>query len=133
VARSTIRRGLKDINSVENQPDKRPNRVRKSEGGRKRITESQPGLINDLELLIEPTTRGDPENPLRWTCKSTTKIARELDHKNHKICQRTVYNLLDKLGYSLQSNKKNKEGSSHPDRNAQFEYISNKTRQFQKK
>lgn len=132
VARSTIRRGLKDINSVENQPDKRPNRVRKSGGGRKRITESQPDLINDLELLIEPTTRGDPENPLRWTCKSTTKIARELDRKNHKICQRTVYNLLDKLGYSLQSNKKNKEGSSHPDRNAQFEYISNKTRQFQK-
>ena len=132
VARSTIQRGLKDIETTKNTPAQDTKRVRKPGGGRKKLTESQPSLEADLDRLIEPATRGDPENPLRWTSKSTTKLMTELNQKNHRISQRSVYNLLKKLGYSLQANKKNKEGSSHPDRNAQFEYISNMTKKIQK-
>ena len=76
-----------------------------------------------LDALVDPVTRGHPESPLRWTCKSTRKLARELQRQNHPVTDRTVASLLKQLGYSLQANRKTKEGSSHPDRNAQFEYI----------
>ena len=79
--------------------------------------------MTDLENLVEPVTRGDPESPLRWSCKSTRKLAEELNNMGHKASHSTVALLLSDLGYSLQGNKKNIEGESHPDRNAQFEYI----------
>nr|CBX27039.1 hypothetical protein N47_A10680 [uncultured Desulfobacterium sp.] len=85
-------------------------------GGRKKLKEKDPSLLQYLDKLLEPATRGDPETPLRWTCKSTTKLAEELTARGHPVSQRTVCDLLDELGYSLQANRKTKEGSSHPDR-----------------
>jgi transposase len=108
-------------------------RVRKPGGGRQRLTKGDPTLLSDLETLVDPVTRGDPESPLRWTCKSTTKLARELVSMGHKVSQRTVYSLLSDLGYSMQSNRKRKEGADHPDRDAQFLYISNRVREFQRR
>src|SRR5580693_5365439 len=84
----------------------------------------------DLEHLIEPLSRGDPESPLRWTCKSVRKLAQELGRQGHRVSHRLVAELLHKLGYSLQANAKTLEGSSHPDRNAQFEHIHRKVRRF---
>jgi len=80
-------------------------------------------LVPDLEKLIEPVTRGDPESPLRWTCKSVRKLSKELQVMGHKTSHRMVSELLHKLGYSLQANRKTDEGGTHPNRNAQFEYI----------
>ncbi|PJB31409.1 MAG: ISAzo13 family transposase, partial [Deltaproteobacteria bacterium CG_4_9_14_3_um_filter_65_9] len=82
-----------------------------------------PTLRSDLEALIEPTSRGDPESPLRWTCKSIRKLAEELTRQGHKTSHRMVAALLHQLGYSLQGNQKTLEGSRHPDRNAQFEHL----------
>jgi hypothetical protein len=87
--------------------------------------------LEDLDKLVDPITRGDPESPLRWTCKSTTKLAKELRAKGHQVSQRTVWTLLDQLGYSMQSNRKTLEGSENPDRDEQFHYIANKVQQFQ--
>ncbi len=87
------------------------------------MTETDPGLLQALDALVDPVTRGHPESPLRWTCKSTRKLAEELQKQKHPVTDRTVAALLKQSGYSLQSNRKTKEGSSHPDRNAQFEYI----------
>jgi hypothetical protein len=86
-----------------------------------------------LEQLVEPLTRGDPESPLRWTCKSTTHLAEELSRMGHRVSPRTVGRLLNGDGYSLQSNRKTKEGESHPDRNAQFEFINLTVKQFQQR
>jgi hypothetical protein len=85
----------------------------------------------DLEGLVEPTTRGDPESPLRWTCKSTTKLAAQLNAHRHRVSQRTVCDLLWGLGYSLQSGRKTREGAQHPDRDAQFQHIAKVVGQFQ--
>src|ERR1035437_6925113 len=106
-------------------------RLRREGGGRKRCSESDPGLTETLEWLIEPLTRGDPCSPLRWTCKSTTNLAEELSQMGHPVSPRTVGRLLNADGYSLQSNRKTKEGESHPDRNAQFEFISATVKRFQ--
>lgn len=127
ISRSTIHLGLKEIENKS--PD---NKIRRTGGGRKKLTESFPKLLNDLELLIDPVTRGDPESSLRWTCKSTRKLAEELEKKGYSITQRTICDMLVELGYSLQSNRKNKEGAQHPDRNKQFEYIYRKIKRFQK-
>ena len=81
--------------------------------------------------MVEPVTRGHPESPLRWTCKSTAKLAEELHRQGHAVSDRTVAKLLYEAGYSLQSNRKTREGSAHPDRNAQFEYINDRVRLFQ--
>ena len=89
-------------------------------------------LIKDLEALVEPTARGDPQSPLRWTCKSTRNLADELKRQGHHVGYRTVAALLHGLDYSLQANRKTREGSSHPDRNAQFEYINRQVRAFQR-
>ena len=86
--------------------------------------------MRDLEHLIEPLSRGDPESALRWTCKSVRKLAQELDRRGHRVSHRLVAELLHELGYSLQANVKTLEGSSHPDRNAQFEHIHRKVRRF---
>jgi len=104
--------------------------VRKPGGGRKRTVDKDPKLLVDLERLIEPTTRGDPESPLRWTCKSLRVLARELNRRGHKTSHRMVAELLHDLDYSLQANRKTIEGTSHPDRNRQFEYISRKAKEY---
>ena len=126
----TIRKGLKEIKSKNSGES---GRLRNSGGGRKKLSDKQEKLLQDLEELVESTTRGDPESPLRWTCKSTYKLAEALRQKGYSICQKTVYNALKSLDYSLQVNKKTKEaGANHPDRNEQFEYINEKVKAFQK-
>jgi hypothetical protein len=127
--RNTITAGIVDLKKQEASDSKR---IRKEGGGRKKISEKDKTLKTDLENLIEPYTRGDPESPLRWSCKSTRKLAEELNEKQHKVSHVTVAELLDEMGYSLQANKKTVEGQVHPDRNAQFEYINKKTEEFQK-
>jgi hypothetical protein len=86
--------------------------------------------VLDLEKLVEPVTRGDPESPLRWTCKSVRRLAEELRRQGHVISYPVVAELLRELGYSLQANRKTSEGAGHPDRNAQFAYINRKVRRF---
>src|SRR5712691_9221183 len=98
-------------------------RIRRPGGGRKRTIDQDPTLVADLEKLIEPTTRGDPESPLRWTCKSVRRLATELTRQGHRTSHRMVAVLLRQRGYSLQGNRKTIEGTRHPDRNAQFEHI----------
>jgi hypothetical protein len=105
-------------------------RVRRPGGGRRPLAETDPGLMAALEALVEPTARGDPESPLRWTCKSIRRLADELTRENHPVGAVTVAKLLRQAGYSLQANRKTREGASHPDRNAQFEYINDSVRRF---
>ena len=100
-----------------------PEKVRRSGGGRKKLVALEPRLATDLEKLLEPAARGDPESPLRWTCKSLRVLSRQLQAMGHEVSYSTVRVLLQQAGYSLQSNRKVKEGGQHPDRNAQFEYI----------
>jgi len=122
---NTISKGIRELESPETLE---PDRVRKRGGGRKRATELDPSLKEDLESLIEPVTRGDPESPLRWTCKSLRKLAAELKEKGHEVSHMLVSDLLHEMGYSLQANRKVREGSDHPDRNEQFEKIDRKVR-----
>ncbi len=110
-----------------------PERQRRPGGGRKHLTETDPTLLLDLEGLVEPLTRGDPESPLRWTCKSTVSLAEELQRHGHRISPRQVGYLLHEQGYSLQAARKTREGGSHPDRNAQFEWINAQTGAFQER
>ena len=100
--------------------------------GRKLLTKTDATLVPDLESLIDPSTRGDPESPLRWTCKSVRKLAAELVVKGHEISGQKVSELLHELGYSLQGTRKTREGSAHPDRNAQFEHINAQAKTFQR-
>ena len=123
VSRSTIERGMHEIDSGSPLD---PDRIRRPGAGRKRATVLDPTLASDLERLVEPVTRGDPESPLRWTCKSVRKLARELNTLGHRVSRNIVAALLLEIGYSLQSNLKTKEGTRHPDRNAQFEHINRK-------
>jgi transposase len=137
LSRTTIYSGMKELTardgvSADSQHESQ-RRVRQPGGGRKQLTQSDSHLLNDLDCLVEPLTRGDPESPLRWTCKSTTKLAKELQHQGHAISQRSVWTLLDQLGYSLQSNRKTLEGSDHPDRDAQFQHIANQVKHFQER
>lgn len=129
---NTIRRGLAEL--VERQANPHvpvEARVRRPGGGRKALTTSDPELVEALEQLVDPATRGDPESPLRWTCKSTTQLADALTRQGHALSPRSVGRLLNEAGYSLQSNRKTLEGSSHPDRNRQFEHISRTAQAFQ--
>lgn len=129
---NTLRRGLQELAEREAHPDRPVSvRIRREGGGRKRQTDQDPGLMAALERLIDPTTRGDPQSPLRWTCKSTPQLARELTAQGHPASASTVWRLLRLAGYSLQSNRKTKEGTQHPDRNAQFEHIANMVQAFQ--
>ncbi len=123
LSRPTITAGLRELDQPTPQRAAEATRVRRPGGGRKPLTATDPGLLAALESLLEPVTRGDPESPLRWTCKSTRRLAAELTQQKHPVGPRTVAALLLKAGYSLQANRKTREGSSHPDRNAQFEYI----------
>ena len=117
----TIRAGLREVQQSEEEVEK--GRIRRSGGGRPRTVERDPTLRPDLDALVEPTSRGDPESALRWTCKSIRKLADELTRQGHKTSHRMVAELLHEMGYSLQGNRKVLEGSSHPDRNAQFEHL----------
>ncbi len=119
IPESTVLRGLADLDSEE-RPE--PGNVRRHPG-RVPILEREPGLAEDLERLVDPVTRGDPESPLRWTSKSGAKLAEALREMGHDVVDRTVLRLLKAKGYSLQANKKTREGSQHPDRDAQFRYI----------
>jgi len=121
VSPRTIRRGTRELRDPERSVEK--GRIRRVGGGRKRTVEHDPKLREDLEKLVEPTTRGDPESPLRWTCKSVRKLAEELRRQGHQTSHRIVAELLHELGYSLQANRKTLEGSGHPDRNAQFAHL----------
>jgi hypothetical protein len=120
LARNTIVRGMKELG--ERAPLD-PSRVRRAGGGRKRKAVLDPHLKDALERLVEPVTRGDPESPLRWTSKSTRRLAQELNATGFSVSHVLVANLLDEMEYSLQANRKTMEGTRHPDRNAQFEYI----------
>jgi hypothetical protein len=119
ISESTVLRGLADLESRETP---RPGKVRRHPG-RVPILEREPGLGEDLERLVDPVTRGDPESPLRWTSKSAAKLAEALRGMGHDVVDRTVLRLLKAKGYSLQANKKTREGASHPDRDAQFAHI----------
>lgn len=127
----TIKKGQFEINL---SPEKRMplNRIRKEGGGRKKLTEKDPSLLKALDALLDPSTRGDPETPLRWTCKSTAKLATELIAQGKKITDKTVGNIMHSLKYSLQSNRKTREGTDHPDRNEQFQLIHDSSKKFQK-
>jgi len=121
---NTIVRGLAELEYMEAHPGVAlSSRLRAPGGGRKRATEVDRELAAALERLVDPVTRGDPQSPLRWTCKSTAQLASELTRFKHPVSPRTVGRMLKAAGYSLQSNRKTKEGSSHPDRNAQFQHI----------
>jgi hypothetical protein len=131
---NTISKGLTELESRAADPKApRPSRLRQPGAGRKRATDADPELAAALELLVDPVTRGDPQSPLRWTCKSTTQLARELARQGHPVSPRTVGRLLKASGYSLQGNRKTKEGAGHPDRNAQFEHINSTVLSFQKR
>ena len=127
VSRNTISQGL---NELENPDTIESTRIRKKGGGRKSVLELDPQLLLDIEKLVEPVTRGDPESPLRWTIKSTRTIAKELEQFNHYISHTRVADILKLLNYSLQGNKKTFEGFGHEDRNSQFEYINAKAEKF---
>jgi transposase len=126
--------GLRELQKMELLPPEEParaQRIRRPGAGRKKLTKKDPALLRDLEALIDPVTRGDPESPLRWTTKSTRKLADELREMGHQVGKQTVCELLHQLGYSLQSTHKTREGSSHPDRDAQFRHIDRQVRTFQ--
>ena len=126
VARGSILAGLKELGQGIATVAGEPRRVRRAGAGRKKLIEQNPGVREALERLVEPVTRGDPESPLRWTCKSLMQLSRELGACGHTISHVSVGALLKDLGYSLQGNRKTLEGASHPDRNAQFEFINEK-------
>ena len=129
VSRRAITLGCRELDAGDAVPE----RIRKPGGGRKRAIDKYPDLAAELEGLIEPGARGDPESPLRWTCKSVRKLSDELRTKDFDVSRNIVAEVLREMGYSLQANQKTIEGASHPDRNAQFEHISDTVKRFQKK
>ena len=130
VSRSAISAGYEDYDQAKENKIS-PGRIRKEGGGRKRTVATDVTLKTDLEALIEPVTRGDPESPLRWTCKSVRNLSDELNRMGHKTSHRMVAELLHEMEYSLQGNRKTLEGESHPDRNAQFEFINQRVKALQ--
>lgn len=125
----TVRNGIKELDDPNAAP---ANRERREGAGRWKREHEQPELINRLESLVEGGTRGDPMSPLRWTCKSTRVLAKELQHEGFQVSSTKVGQLLRSQGYSLQANRKTVEGKQHPDRNAQFEHISSRVNAFRR-
>src|SRR3954454_4458247 len=125
VSRRVIRQGMAELKEPTAFV---PGRIRRAGGGRKKAVNRDPSFKTDLEKLLESTTRGDPEAPLRWTCKSLRKLTAELQRLHHRVSHQVVADLLHELGYSLQANRKTNEGASHPDRNAQFEHLNAKVK-----
>ncbi len=139
MSRGTVRAGLRELHqdtAVSGDDDEPPplkrQRLRQPGGGRKRIVERDPSLVPVLERHLDPSTRGDPESPLLWTCKSAAQLASSLTAAGHPVSERTVNRLLHELGYSLQANRKTIEGRQHPDRDAQFQQINRRVRAFQR-
>ena len=128
LARSTIGRGLSELRG-EAAPGAAPDRIRRQGGGRKPLVVTDPTVVADLEELVEPATRGDPMAPLLWTAKSLRTLASGLGALGHRICHNVVGDLLREMGYSLQANRKTREGTNHPDRDAQFGYINDRVKQ----
>jgi transposase len=131
LSRGTVIRGMAELKAGPKSPPMQ--RIRREGAGRKRTTDRDATLKRDLEALVEPVTRGDPESPLRWTCKSVRQLAAELTRMGHSVSHRMVAELLHEMEYSLQANRKTLEGSSHPDRDAQFQHISRQIREFQRR
>jgi len=135
LSRTTIHAGLAEIKAtvvpvaVTNKNNRV--RIRAAGGGRKKLTSKDVDLLQDLDALVEPTTRGDPMSPLRWTCKSTRRLAEELKQKGHVVSQRTICDLLSQMHYSLQSTRKTREGGKHEDRDAQFGHIAKVVAEYQ--
>jgi len=128
-----IRSGIRELRDLERHPLVEPpqqQRIRRPGAGRKELTETDPTLWADVESLVDPATRGDPESPLRWTTKSTRRLAKELTAQGHAVSARTVAKLMREHDYSLQGTRKTVEGEQHPDRNAQFERINRQTKAF---
>jgi hypothetical protein len=124
LSQTTVQSGISDLQRRRNINSARSSRVRQSGAGRKLLTKHDPKLVSALDALIEPSVRGDPRCPLRWTCKSKRQLAEELTRQGHPVSYATVARLLKSQGYSLQGNRKTREGRQHPDRNSQFEHIS---------
>jgi Rhodopirellula transposase DDE domain len=122
VSRLRICRGIRELKEAS-EPPLEGRRIRRPGGGRKKTVDTDLTLRGDLEKLVQPTERGEPESPLRWTCKSVRRLAEELKGMGHQTSHRMVAELLHEMGYSLQANSKTLEGASHPDRDAQFEHI----------
>jgi hypothetical protein len=137
LSRPTIRAGLAEVrggaSDAEEDPAAERQRLRQVGGGRRRVTESDPGLLKALQALLEASTRGEPQSPLLWTSKSTRHLAKALAHQGHQVSHHTVARLLEDLHYSLQANRKTQEGRAHPDRNAPFEHINKQVQAFQKR
>jgi transposase len=129
ISRLAIGRGIKELKAGPRSPPI-GRRIRRSGGGRKRTVDTDLTLKTDLEKLVQPTERGEPESPLRWTCKSVRRLAGELKEMGHRTSHRMVAELLHDLGYSLQANSKTLEGASHPDRDAQFEHINRQAQEY---
>jgi len=129
VSRRAIHVGLEELESERMPDENNKKRIRKVGGGRKSIIEKDAGVMEALEKLVEPLSRGNPDSPLRWTCKSLRKLSDELRLGGHIVSYPKVADLLHKLGYSLQANRKTLEGTNHPDRNAQFEFINEQATQ----
>jgi transposase len=130
LSRMTIHRGLAELDEEELPPE----RSRRPGGGRKKLADQDPTLVKDLQALVDPSSRGDPMSPLRWTCKSTRQLAKALAAKGHVVGYCSVAELLKDLGYSLQANSKTlEEGSDHPDRDRQFGYINRQVRRYMRR
>lgn len=134
LSRTTIRKGIQEIK--EQYPELVQDirgRIRAPGAGRPSVEHTDPTVTSDLEKLVDPATRGEPTSPLLWTSKSTRKLAEELQKKGHQVSARTVARLLHQMGFSLQANRKTREGKQHPDRDAQFKHINKKVRSFQRR
>ena len=134
VSRRAITEGIKELGQTKKSKKASVlrSRIRRQGAGRKRTSQRDPTLLEDLDRLVDPVTRGDPESPLRWTCKSVRHLAEELQREGHSVSYQTVSELLHDLDYSLQANQKTLEGSHHLDRNEQFEYINRKAKRYLK-
>jgi hypothetical protein len=133
ISRTTILAGIRELKAQESMESVPGPNIRRPGAGRKFLVETDPGLWAALDALVDPMTRGHPETPLHWTCKSTRRLAEELGRQGHSVSDRTMARLLYAAGYSLQANRKTLEGKGHPDRNAQFEHISQQVQHVQKR
>jgi transposase len=135
LSRTTIHAGMVELAQLQPSTTSTSSRtrIRQPGGGRKALVETDTSLLSDLEALVDPATRGDPESPLRWTSKSSAKLTQALQDRGHQISPRTVCTLLDDLGYSLQANRKTREGKEHPERDEQFQHIADTVMDFQKR
>lgn len=129
ISRITINKGKREVMSTDKPLF--PDQIRRKGGGRKNLLSGHPELLQEIDNIVNADTRGDPESPLRWTCKSTRNISEALKKKGYKISPKTISSILHKMGFSLQSNRKNLEGKQHPDRDAQFNYINQSVIFFQ--